>query len=78
MSYKIRLTVDVTLESKQAADRLAHLLMVNMENNAENYDGVLSAVAMRSPREELILNLPDSELEPGVIMGGDQWEKREQ
>lgn len=71
MSYKIRLTLDVTLESKQDADRLAHRLMVNMENAAENFDEVLSAVAKRSPRDEFILNLPDSELEPGMIMGGD-------
>lgn len=68
MSYKIQLTLDVTLESKQDADRLAHRLMVNMENDAENYDGVLSAVARRATREEFILNLPDSEFEPGMTL----------
>lgn len=68
MSYKIRLMLDVTLESKQDADRLAHRLMVGMENDAENYDGVLSAVAERATRDEFILNLPDSEFEPGMTM----------
>lgn len=71
MSYKIQLTLDVTLESKQDADRLAHRLMVNMENNAENYDGVLSAAASRNTRDEFVNNLPDSEFEPGMTMEED-------
>lgn len=70
MIYKMRLTLDVTLESKQDADRLAHRLMTNMENDAENYDGVLSAVAKRETREEFVMNLPDYEFEPGMMMEG--------
>lgn len=68
MSYKIRLMLDVTLESKQDADRLAHRIMVDMENDAENYDGVLSAVASRNTRDEFVNNLPDSEFEPGMTL----------
>lgn len=59
MSYKIQLTLDVTLESKQFADRLAHRLMVDMENHAENFDGVLSSVASRNTRDEFVNNLPE-------------------
>lgn len=68
MSYKIQLTLDVTLESKEDADRLAHWIMVAMENYAENYDGVLSAVASRNTRDEFVNNLPDSEFEPGMTL----------
>ena len=68
MSYKIQLTLDVTLDSKWDADRLAHRIMVDMENQAENHDGVLSAVASRNTRDEFVNNLPDSEFEPGITL----------
>ena len=59
MSYKMELVLTVNTESKQDADRLEHRLMVDMENNAENYDGVLSALATRSRRSEVFLNMPE-------------------
>ena len=61
MPYKMELVLNVTVESKEDADRLAHRIMVGMENNAENYDGVLSALATRSRRSEVFLNLPKEE-----------------
>ena len=61
MTYKMELVLTVNTESKQDADRLAHRIMVDMENNAENYDGVLSALATRSSRSEVFLNLPKEE-----------------
>ena len=68
MSYKIQLTLDVTLESKQDADRLAHRIMLAMENGAENIYGVRSAVASRNTRDEFVNNLPDEEFEPGMTL----------
>ena len=61
MTYNMELVLNVTVESKEDADRLAHRIMVDMENNAENYDGVLSALATRSSRSEVFLNLPKEE-----------------
>lgn len=58
MTYKMELVLTVNTESKQDADRLAHRIMVDMENNAENYNGVLSALATRSSRSEVFLNMP--------------------
>lgn len=57
----MELVLLVTTESKQDADRLAHRIMVDMENSAEKYDGVLSARATRSSRTEVILNMPKEE-----------------
>lgn len=59
MPYKMELVLTAITESKQDADRLAHRIMTDMENNAENYDGVLSALATRSSRTEVILNMPE-------------------
>lgn len=61
MSYKMELVLNVTVESKEDADRMAHQIMVDMENNAETYDGVLSALATRSTRSEVFLNMPEEE-----------------
>lgn len=61
MSYKMELVLTVNTESEQHADRLAHRIMVDMENSAENYDGVLSALATRSSRSEVFLNMPEEE-----------------
>lgn len=61
MTYKMELVLLVTTESKQDADRLAHRIMVDMENSAEKYDGVLSARATRSSRTEVILNMLEEE-----------------
>lgn len=57
----MELVLLVTTESKQDADRLAHRIMVDMENSAEKYDGVLSARATRSSRTEVILNMLEEE-----------------
>lgn len=61
MAYKMEIVLTVNTESEQDANRLAHRIMVDMENNAENYDGVLSALATRSSRSEVFLNLPKEE-----------------
>ena len=61
MAYKMELVLTVNTESEQDADRLAHRIMVDMESNAENYDGVLSALATRSSRTEDFLNMFEEE-----------------
>lgn len=68
MSYRIQLTLDVTLESKEDADTLAQRVMADIENSAENIYGVLSAVASRNTRDEFVNNLPDDEFEPGMTL----------
>lgn len=68
MSYKIELILDLTFESKEDADKLAHHLIADLENAAEMHYPVQYAKARRNTREEFVLNLPDSEFEPGVTL----------
>ena len=67
MSYKTELVLTVNTESKQDADRLAHRIMTDMENYAENYDGVLSALATRG------LSYQDKDPNYPQFGQGDNW-----